>query len=108
VAEENGRIVGFADGGKERSHPESGEGELYAIYILKEFQGRGIGKALMKEAVRSLTGSGMNSMVTWALEKSPYLKFYETVGGKRAPGFKKLDLGGNPILLVSYVWEKLA
>jgi len=107
VAEENGKIVGFADGGKERSHPESGVGELYAIYILKEFQGKGIGKALFQEAVRSLKGSGMDSMVAWMLEKSPYWKFYELRGGKRAPGSKKLDLGGDPILLVSYVWEKL-
>src|ERR1041384_1555207 len=46
VAEEDGRVVGFADGGKERSHPESGLGELYAIYLLKEFQGRGTGHLL--------------------------------------------------------------
>jgi GNAT superfamily N-acetyltransferase len=108
VAEaEDGRIVGFVDGGKERSHPEQGIGELYAIYLLKEFQRQGIGRKLFAEAIKSLAGAGMNSMVLWVLEKSPNHDFYRSMGGKLQPGLKTLDVAQHKIQLVSYFWEKL-
>ncbi len=41
VAEdESGRIVGFATGGKERTGNYDVDGELYAIYLLNEVQGK--------------------------------------------------------------------
>ena len=102
-----GKLIGFADGGKERSHPEEGIGELYAIYLLKEFQGQGIGKKLFKAAAESLVQAGMNSMVVWVMEKSPYKKFYEAMLGHWEPGVKKLEVAGEQIRLVSYSWENL-
>lgn len=102
-----GRLVGFCDGGKERSRPDSGIGELYAIYLLKEFQGRGIGRKLFKAAAENLVQSGMNSMVVWVMEKSPYRKFYEAMAGHWEPGVKKLEVAGEEIRLVSYGWDNL-
>lgn len=102
-----GRILGFVDGGKERSRPESGMGELYAIYLLKEFQGRGTGRKLFQAAVTSLVRSGMTTMVVWVLEQSPYRKFYEAVGGKLEPGIKRLDLASEQVKLVPYRWADL-
>jgi GNAT superfamily N-acetyltransferase len=102
-----GRIVGFADGGKERSNPESGMGELYAIYLLKEFQGQGVGWQLFQAAVQSLLRSGMTNMIVWVLEQSPYRKFYESMGGKLEPGIKRLDVVDQQIRLVPYRWNDL-
>ncbi len=102
-----GRIVGFADGGKERSRPESGEGELYAIYLLKEFQKQGIGRKLFDAAVESLLKSGIPSMVVWVLEQSPYRKFYETLGGELRPETKRLEAAGSSLQLVCYGWKDL-
>jgi GNAT superfamily N-acetyltransferase len=108
VAEtDDGKIVGFADGGKERSHPEKGIGELYAIYLLKEFQNQGLGRKLLKAATKSLIQSGINSMVVWVLQNSPNKRFYESTGGKLQTGVKTLDVAGHPIVLISYFWEKL-
>jgi GNAT superfamily N-acetyltransferase len=108
VAEtDEGKIVGFVDGGKERSHPEKGIGEVYAIYLLKEFQNQGIGRKLFQAAQKSLVQSGMNSMVVWVLEKSPNRRFYLSTGGKLQPGVKTLNIVGNQIVLVHYLWEKL-
>lgn len=101
------RLVGFCDGGKERSHPESGLGELYAIYILKEFQKQGTGRLLFHEAVESLLLSGMKSMVVWVLDKSPYRKFYESLHGTLQPGVKRLEVAGQTLQLVSYRWDDL-
>ncbi len=102
------RLAGFCDGGKERSHPESGLGELYAIYLLKEFQKQGTGRELFQEAVESLLLSGMKSMVVWVLEQSPYRKFYESLRGKLEPGQKFLDIAGTRMALVSYRWQDLS
>jgi L-amino acid N-acyltransferase YncA len=103
----SGRLVGFCDGGKERSHPENGLGELYAIYILKEFQKQGVGRELFDGAVESLLLSGMKSMVVWVLSESPYRKFYESLEGQLEPGTKSLEAGGHKINLVSYRWNDL-
>jgi GNAT superfamily N-acetyltransferase len=102
-----GRIVGFADGGKERGHPESGMGELYAIYLLKECQGKGIGRQLFKASAESLIRAGMNNMIVWVLEQSPYRKFYESMGGQWEPGIKRLDVVNQQIRLVPYRWSDL-
>ena len=108
VAEtDEGRLVGFADGGKERSHPESGLGELYAIYLLKDFQNQGVGQRLFRAGVESLLKSGMDRMVVWVLEPSPFRKFYESLGGKLEPGRKFLEVAGSKLTLVCYRWEKL-
>lgn len=106
VAESSeGRIVGFADCGLERSHPEKGIGELYGLYILKEFQRQGIGERLFQTVLKSLAEKGMKSMVLWVLDKSPYRKFYEKAGGKLQEGIKQLVLSGQAIRLVSYSWS---
>src|SRR5215472_10508942 len=46
VASEGDKIVGFASGGRERAGESGFEGELYAIYVLEEAQGRGHGHRL--------------------------------------------------------------
>src|SRR5258707_8931738 len=45
--EENGEIAGFVRGGSTRYPELPYRGELYAIYILKVYQGHGLGRRLM-------------------------------------------------------------
>jgi GNAT superfamily N-acetyltransferase len=100
-----GRIVGFADCGLERSNPEKGIGELYGLYILKEFQRQGIGEKLFQVVLQNLAQGGMKSMVLWVLDRSPYRKFYVKTGGKLQDGIKQLAISGQAIRLVSYGWS---
>lgn len=53
VAEVNGKVVGFANYSTVR---DGGKVELAAIYLYPEFQGKGIGTALMQQAVKELKG----------------------------------------------------
>lgn len=53
VAEEGGRVSGFANFSPVR---EGGKVELYAIYLLPEVQGKGIGTALLNEGMLRLDG----------------------------------------------------
>ncbi len=54
VAEKNGKIVGFANFSPVK---EEGEVELGAIYLYKEYQGEGIGTALLQEGIKELNGA---------------------------------------------------
>ncbi len=83
VAErDKSEIIGFAIGGLERSKHSNYEGELMGIYILKEYQRQGIGKALTGKIIEELIKMGMNRMLIWVLENNPYRAFYDTLGGK--------------------------
>ncbi|MDP4162825.1 MAG: GNAT family N-acetyltransferase, partial [Bacillota bacterium] len=53
VSEVNGQIVGFANYSPVQ---DDGAVELLAIYLLQEFQGNGIGTALLMEGINSLEG----------------------------------------------------
>ena len=53
VSEIDGKIVGFANFSPVKKH---GEVELGAIYLLPEYQGKGIGTALLREGLHQLEG----------------------------------------------------
>ena len=46
VAEEAGRIVGFITGGYESNGDDVYSGEIYTLYVLKNFQRQGVGAKL--------------------------------------------------------------
>lgn len=108
VAENNeGLIVGFSKGGKERSGNYDGyDGELYAIYILKEYQGRGIGTALVKPVIDELKGMGSTSMVVLVLEENTSCKFYELLGGKKIDTVE-VEIGGKKLSELVYGWNDI-
>ena len=75
-------IVGFADFGPVREKDFEFEAELYAIYLLSEFQGKGIGGNLFRLCQKEMVAEKINSMYLMALEVSPYKSFYEKMGGQ--------------------------
>lgn len=102
-----GTIAGFAIGGKERSGLPGITSEIFAIYVLKEFQGRGIGRELVRAYVRDLLAGGDRSMLIWALEANPYRRFYERCGGM--PVEKKMvTIGTRELIEIGYVWRDVS
>ena len=90
VAVVAGQVVGFVSGGKNRIQDgcESGEAnkcdcELAAMYLLRDFQGLGIGKALLHTLAERFKDLGFSSMVAWVAEKNPSVQFYAHLGGER-------------------------
>ncbi|MER2261090.1 MAG: GNAT family N-acetyltransferase [Psychrobacillus sp.] len=108
VAEdENNQIVGFASGGKERSGDYSNyNGEIYAIYILKEYQGIGIGKLLIDSIVKELTNQGVFTMLVLVLEDNPSRHFYEKLGAKKIDSII-VEIGGVKLNELVYGWEDI-
>ena len=107
VAEtEEKEIVGFSAGGDIFVKGLPYDGECYAIYIIKEYQGKGIGALLMKKLAEFLLSINYISMIIWVLEKNPACKFYEKIGGVVKE--RKIDkYGEEEFYLVGYVWENV-
>ncbi|HZH29438.1 MAG TPA: GNAT family N-acetyltransferase [Pyrinomonadaceae bacterium] len=107
VAEAAGRgVVGFADFGEPRELVDKYEGELYAIYLVSEFQRKGIGERLFNLGVDFFIGRGKSSMYLLALEASPYRLFYEKMGG-RVVGKKQVEIEGVTYGELVYGWNSL-
>ena len=99
-------VVGFADFGKGRETNRPYQAELYAIYLLSDFQRQGIGTKLFTLGVESLVADGMNSMYLIALEVSPYKSFYEKMGG-RIVDREAVEIGGTKFTELIYGWDSL-
>jgi GNAT superfamily N-acetyltransferase len=64
VAEEDGVIAGFA---------AYGDGQLYALYLLPEFWGRGLGRLLHDRVVEEMSG---DSAILWVLSTNERAKAF--------------------------------
>ena len=107
VADVEGQVIGFAEGGPNREDDPDHAGELYAIYLLPEHQRRGTGLNLMVATAQWLIGAGMNSMILWVLaENHPARRFYEALGGQYVRE-RQSQIGGSSLPEVSYGWRDL-
>jgi ribosomal protein S18 acetylase RimI-like enzyme len=107
VVELEGKIVGMGACGKARDVADDKCGEVYAIYLLDEAKGQGIGRNFMREMVEVLQANGFESLQLRVLEKNePARKFYEKLGGRVAgKGIFKYD--GFDLPDVTYVWTDI-
>lgn len=104
VAENDGKIVGFVIAGGARD--EGRDGELYAIYVLKEHQQKGVGKQLFNKAAETLRELGHVSAYLWVVKGNPTERFYAAMGGKPADE-KTVEIGGKSITEIRYEWERI-
>ncbi|OOR22085.1 GNAT family N-acetyltransferase [Bacillus cereus] len=72
-----GEIIGFIDGGTERMGTYNCDMELYAIYILQDYQGLKVGKRLFQALLSECINNNMESLLVWVVSNNPSKKFYE-------------------------------
>lgn len=108
VAEnESGEIVGFISFGPGQPGEPEYAGEVYAIYLLKQCQGQGVGRKLMETAIQELCSRGITSMLLWVLKDNlPARRFYETLGGRFLKE-KPVKIGTQDLIEVAYGWKDL-
>ena len=109
VAEdETGAVVGFASGGPERDDIPRYAGELYALYLLREAQGQGVGRALVQAVAEWLAADGVTTLIAWVLAENRAARgFYERLGG-RYVGTKPYLVEGVALDEVAYGWTDTA
>ena len=81
-SEEENDVVGFCDFGKAREHEHGFGGEVYALYLLRRYQGNGIGRKLLERVKEEFKKRRVDSFYLWVLKDNPTKGFYEKVGGK--------------------------
>ncbi|MEG4208871.1 GNAT family N-acetyltransferase [Microcoleus sp. S13_B4] len=108
VAENDlGEIVGFAAGGCERTGKYVYQGELFAIYILEEYQRQGIGRQLVRTVATKLAELSLNSMLVWVLGDNSAYRFYELLGGEKVDE-QQTSRAGVALKEIAYGWKDIA
>jgi ribosomal protein S18 acetylase RimI-like enzyme len=97
-------VAGYANYGHNRARSLYYDGEIYELYLRPEFQGLGFGRKLFTAARRDLSGSGLASLVIWALsDNETAVSFYRALGG-RAVARSSERFGGRVLDKVAYAW----
>ncbi|MBU8907517.1 GNAT family N-acetyltransferase [Desertibacillus haloalkaliphilus] len=101
-----GMVVGFASG--KSIDDENFDGELYALYLLQECRGLGIGRQLVSAIAKHFLEKGISSMIVWVMERNKSgLGFYERMGGKEYLR-RKSEFGEIVVEDVAYGWENVS
>ncbi|PFE02948.1 GNAT family N-acetyltransferase [Bacillus cereus] len=77
------KIIGFIDGGPERTGKYDCDGELYAIYLLEEYQGYKVGKRLFQTLMSEFIKNDIDSVLVWVISNNPSICFYEKFSPER-------------------------
>jgi SAM-dependent methyltransferase len=106
VAEDGeGTVVGFVSGGPARGDKDFA-GELYAVYLLHDYQRRRIGRRLAAALARRLLRAGCDSLVVWVLTQNPARQFYAALGGEPVAE-RPSDIRGAALTEVAYAWKDI-
>lgn len=101
----NGKVVGFADVGPCREKNVDSDGELYAIYLLQDYQNQGGGGILWKACVAKAKDRGFAKMMVSVLtENTSSRKFYEKMGGHEI-GTDHVDIDGHRYPTSTLLWH---
>lgn len=82
VLETDNNIIGFVRFGNSKDSNYPNTGEIFALYILQEYHKKGLGKQLIKKAVKEFEKLNISKMIIGCLEGNPSNNFYLHLGGK--------------------------
>ncbi|MCA1022606.1 GNAT family N-acetyltransferase [Halobacillus litoralis] len=106
IENDEGQVVGFVSGGKERTKSYGYDGEIYAIYLLDEYQGKGYGRILLQTFVRGMAEAGYQSLLVWVLTRNPSSRFYIKYGADPVEA-EKVTIGQGTYEETAYGWKDL-
>lgn len=105
IAMHEEKVIGFCDGGRAREISNEYNGEIYAIYLLEEFKGNGVGSELLSHMRKHLVNNALTPYIVWVLEANNHArKFYEKQCGKI---FAKqvVKIGNEEYTEIAYIFE---
>lgn len=113
VAEYDGKVIGFSHGGAQRRtldptrRRRPSAAEVYTLYVDPNFQGCGIGTALLFRLARHLRDPGYSSLALSMLSGNRIARrFYENLGGVVGEETPSVVMG-TPTSEVLYRWEDI-
>ncbi len=107
IAEAADGPLGYVAGARISADGRPADAEVFTLYILKQAQGVGLGKALLGAAARVLKAEGAASLMLWVLSANQRARqFYEHLGGvafAEAPSHG----WGDGLLETAYRWTEI-
>lgn len=106
VENDEGEIVGFADTWKRASNTEENAIDLTSIYLLETYQGKGLGKLLLKELFTHYKDRGYTKVLVEILEDNKTRYFYEYYGAEFVKTVQ-IKIGGKVLNESIYAWPSV-
>ena len=104
IAKDGDSVVGFAGYGRYRNDELENTGEVFAMYVLSEYCGKGVGYRLMKAALSQL--AEYPRIAVWVLKNNERaIRFYERCGF-RFDGREETLVLGSPIIEARMLMER--
>ncbi|ASK60897.1 GNAT family N-acetyltransferase [Virgibacillus phasianinus] len=100
------KIVGFVNGGPERTKRFNYDSEIYTIYLLDEYQRLGLGAELLQTFAEDMKLKGNSSILVWVLKQNPSSKFYERYQAEPV-GEEETTIGEGTYQETAYGWESI-
>lgn len=104
AVDDDSKVIGFADTSKRPTNLETNSTDLTSLYLLQEYQGRGIGKLLMQELFRYYNEQNYDSVYVEVLKDNPTKTFYEAFGAKHVEDIE-IKIGGKLLIESIYKWD---
>ena len=102
-------VLGFCSASRSRESkqgPVLGDGEIETLYMLDDYQNRGLGGQLLRTSAKHLWQIGCRSVYCWVLRENPARYFYQRLGGKCiAEG--TTNVGGETFAQTAFAWDPI-
>ena len=95
-------IVGFIDTGM--GFDDGRDTDLFAFYVLEQFQRKEIGSKLFQQARIFYKDNGYKDFRLWVLKENPYVPFYTKNGGQPKES-KTINIAGKKLEEIMYWFE---
>ncbi|MDJ1157670.1 GNAT family N-acetyltransferase [Chelatococcus sp. SYSU_G07232] len=106
VAEFRGEVIGFGTCGPVRGEALGTSGEIYAVYVTRRYQFRGIGSRLMGVMARHLLRHGLGSVGLWvARDNVAAVAFARALGAVITGARAELD-PHFPVTELAITWSE--
>ena len=103
----NSHVVGFTTAGPSRGTGRTlAEGEVETLYVMDDWQERGIGRSLIRGAAEHLRALGCRSAFLWVLRDNPSRWFYQRMGGRPVMEMEIL-VASQPVVQLAFVWDPI-
>lgn len=102
-----GLPIGYAFGGANKNESLLFDSELHALYLLKSYQGQGIGKRLFRRVVEREAGRGSRSLFSWVVTENPARHFYEKMGGQNTSSKQLRNFGSKAVEETALGWPDI-
>ena len=100
------QVIGFYSIGESREKEHNFTHELMAIYILPEYQGRGLGRFMFEDIKQKLHALNAKSLCVVVLKEGPAVAYYKKMGAQIIQA-RKDEIGGKQYKEYLMGWDRI-